>query len=112
MLVSQIQALSAGGKYRGCALDGASAIKIFVIWHIYPPNEEPITLRMDGAYRETPESCCHFHSTSKAAAENRGNPHREASTSAGGMQVGDTPPAPESTLSELATKQAFLLCRD
>lgn len=77
-----------------------------------PPNEEPITLRMDGAYRETPESCCHFHSTSKAAAENRGNPHREASTSAGGMQVGDTPPAPESTLSELATKQAFLLCRD
>lgn len=44
MLVSQIQALSAGGKYRGCVLDGASAIKIFVIWHIYPPpmkNQSP-----------------------------------------------------------------------
>lgn len=77
-----------------------------------PPNEEPITLRMDDAYRETPESCCHFHSTSDTAAENRGNPHRETSTSAGGMQVGDIPPIPESTLSELAMKQTFLLCRD
>lgn len=77
-----------------------------------PPNEEPITLRMDDAYRETPESCYHFHSTSDSAADNRGNPHRETITSAGGMQVGDIPPAPKSTLSELATKRAFLLCGD
>lgn len=38
MLAPQIQELSAGGKYRGYILDGASAIKIFAIWHIYPPK--------------------------------------------------------------------------
>lgn len=77
-----------------------------------PSNEEPPLLRMGAAYRETPESCCRFHGTSDISAENRENPHRETSMSAGGMQVDDATRAPESALSELVTKQALLLCRD